>query len=84
MPAPTKSNAAMSPDGGAPQPAVPKTELQELQMKAGEVTDEVSYVYFYSSLLSINVYIYLNKIFFAIYNYSHLKVPEECWLYVKR
>ncbi|KAF0762418.1 synaptosomal-associated protein 25 isoform X3 [Aphis craccivora] len=40
MPAPTKSNAAMSPDGGAPQPAVPKTELQELQMKAGEVTDE--------------------------------------------
>lgn len=42
MPAPTKSNAAMSPDGGAPQPAVPKTELQELQMKAGEVTDEVS------------------------------------------
>jgi len=48
MPAPTKSNAAMSPDGGAPQPAVPKTELQELQMKAGEVTDEVSYVYLYS------------------------------------
>lgn len=43
MPAPTKSNAAaMSPDGGAPQPAVPKTELQELQMKAGEVTDEVN------------------------------------------
>lgn len=41
MPAPTKSNPAMSPDGGAPQPAVPKTELQELQMKAGEVTDEV-------------------------------------------
>ncbi|XP_025198432.1 uncharacterized protein LOC112596826 isoform X5 [Melanaphis sacchari] len=40
MPAPTKSNAAMSPDGGAPQPTVPKTELQELQMKAGEVTDE--------------------------------------------
>lgn len=42
MPAPTKSNAAMSPDGGAAQPAVPKTELQELQMKAGEVTDEVN------------------------------------------
>lgn len=50
MPAPTKSNAAMSPDGGAPQPAVPKTELQELQMKAGEVTDEVRYVYFYSKV----------------------------------
>lgn len=42
MPAPTKSNPPMSPDGGAAQPAVPKTELQELQMKAGEVTDEVS------------------------------------------
>lgn len=41
MPAPKKSNPAMSPDGSA-QPAVPKTELQELQMKAGEVTDEVS------------------------------------------
>lgn len=50
MPAPTKSNAAMSPDGGAPQPAVPKTELQELQMKAGEVTDEVRYVYLYSKV----------------------------------
>jgi hypothetical protein len=42
MPAPKKSNPAMSPDGGSAQPAVPKTELQELQMKAGEVTDEVS------------------------------------------
>lgn len=50
MPAPTKSNPAMSPDGGAPQPAVPKTELQELQMKAGEVTDEVRYVYLYSQV----------------------------------
>lgn len=44
MPAPTKSNAAMSPDGGSAQPTVPKTELQELQLKAGEVTDEVSNV----------------------------------------
>lgn len=44
MPAPTKSNTAMSPDGGSAQPAVPKTELQELQLKAGEVTDEVSNV----------------------------------------
>lgn len=52
MPAPTKSNAAMSPDGGSAQPAVPKTELQELQMKAGEVTDEVS---FYLIILSINI-----------------------------
>lgn len=47
MPAPTKSNAAMSPDGGTAQPAVPKTELQELQMKAGEVTDEVNNFYLY-------------------------------------
>lgn len=42
MPAPTKSNVPMSPDGGAILPIVPKTELQELQMKSGEVTDEVS------------------------------------------
>ncbi|XP_050439521.1 synaptosomal-associated protein 25 isoform X3 [Adelges cooleyi] len=40
MPAPTKSNAAMSPDGDGPKASVPKTELQELQLKAGEVTDE--------------------------------------------
>lgn len=45
MPAPTKTNPAMSPDRGAAQPAVPKTELQELQLKAGEVTDEVSNLY---------------------------------------
>lgn len=51
MPAPTKSNAAMSPDGGSAQPAVPKTELQELQLKAGEVTDEVRY---FSDTLNIN------------------------------
>lgn len=50
MPAPTKSNTAMSPD--AAQPAVPKTELQELQLKAGEVTDEVS-------VISIILYKYL-------------------------
>lgn len=47
MPAPTKSNTAMSPDGSTAQPAVPKTELQELQLKAGEVTDEVCNFFFY-------------------------------------
>lgn len=53
MPAPTKSNPPMSPDGGAAQPAVPKTELQELQMKAGEVTDEVSNFFLFHILDTI-------------------------------
>lgn len=75
MPAPTKSNVPMSPDGGGPVlPTVPKTELQELQIKSGEVTDEVSKTdeclngYFNNTLF----------LFFFFRESSHSKVPEEC------
>lgn len=39
MPAPT-TEAAGPAEGAGP----PRTELQELQLKAGQVTDEVSYL----------------------------------------
>lgn len=37
----------------APEPAPPKTELQELQLKATEKTDEVSS--FYSKIILFNI-----------------------------
>ena len=40
MPAPTSDAAAGGPEGGGP----PRTELQELQLKAGQTTDEVSHI----------------------------------------
>lgn len=68
MPAPTKSNAAMSPDGGSAQPAVPKTELQELQLKAGEVTDEVSNVLYSFNICGILcMYNWLSSLFIRVY-----------------
>lgn len=72
MPAPTKSNPAMSPDGGSAQPAVPKTELQELQMKAGEVTDEVSFHLIITSLYTffkfVNIYHTTSSVNNSIHN----------------
>lgn len=53
MPVPTKSNAAMSPGDGLAQPAIPTTELQKLQLKAGEITDEVSILFNFCFAISL-------------------------------
>lgn len=42
MPAVTKKSAAAAQDDGPEAGGPPRTELQELQYKAGQVTDEVS------------------------------------------
>lgn len=55
----------------------PKSELEELQIKANQVTDEVI-------KKQLNNIIIINININSIFNYSRLKVPAVCWPYVKR
>lgn len=46
----------------AAEPAPPKTELQELQLKATEKTDEVSLIFFCFSLIADNNFFLISVI----------------------
>lgn len=72
--------AAVPAENGAAAPGVPKTELQELQIKQQTVVDDVKSERMVDFEIAITSFFFFYFLFFD----SPWIVPDECWRYAKR